>query len=875
MAPHPASPPRRLLLLLLLLAAAAARSSALPPDPLFRPFLPPPTASRSHDKGPAAAGNGSLQWHACIAELQQEYLGKVKAAVGNRRALLLDTSPADGWSFGDSLTQELLLAHLPAGSTRVGCSLKSCDVEAVKKLLDVDTVILLPEDHHFGDVWRSHSTFRNMLLSNFAEHQILMLPQGIHYRQKEQANEDAVHFAKHAHHLRLFVRDQVSLNASKELFPEIRSEICPSAAFMVGPIQRTKCSANHDRETDILILTTLSRVGRSRVGDNLKKVIFSLEVEGVAFQVSDWPNMPLPIGSKPLLELLKVHPNLLLGVPSQPYLVNTQCGRDLVVMDGRQGALAAFWATHFATRPACSRGHLAIRRASTWAAAVHLAKSLVTSRDTGYPVSASALLEQEEQEGADDPPAETDLNSPDTSRYQVAGHGVLLGHFDQDELRRTVLNLREGVRDPRKSPLACPGGECPEFRRCHSEFAGVSACKISSLADEYEPMKAPLNCPPLRRHATQEGDNMELLVHDPTCTHIQDFKRHERFNYQVFVLHNVYFNSRGQAFNSTHYFDRNDCSSARRFAYEAGTNVTYFKDIVNFAQWNGGSSSFLLMGGLLEKLKGIPIAHRQGQSIFHHLVGEAMLGLPLSEPSVFNIKDMTDKELFFAERLIMPLFMHCGRPARSVMRYLRTHFYLTQNGLPIFNPDYSLRKHSVAPHNPENWVIVLGKRYHTRGLVQSDEVQALMESLWGKERVVIFDGSLPILEAKALLNRARLFVAVHGAHMANMLLMPVNATIVEIRPILYSNPCFHHLAEVCQLQYYLLMAEGSKDTWADVNIGKGKGCCRVMLLTKHFRTMICPNGSARNSLGCTSCRKISGAKNSTDVQAARVGSFKM
>ena len=78
---------------------------------------------------------------------------------------------------------------------------------------------------------------------------------------------------------------------------------------------------------------------------------------------------------------------------------------------------------------------------------------------------------------------------------------------------------------------------------------------------------------------------------------------------------------------------------------------------------------------------------------------------------------------------------------------------------------------------------------------------------------VLFDTH--VVAAKAMFNRARLFVSPNGALCVNMVFMPFGGHLVEMRPREYHNPCFHHLAEVCELQYYLVMGNGTKQT----NIG--------------------------------------------------------
>ncbi|CAI5527697.1 unnamed protein product [Closterium sp. Naga37s-1] len=140
-------------------------------------------------------------------------------------------------------------------------------------------------------------------------------------------------------------------------------------------------------------------------------------------------------------------------------------------------------------------------------------------------------------------------------------------------------------------------------------------------------------------------------------------------------------------------------------------------------------------------------------------------------------------------------------------------------------PHISFHSCDVASHStmsgaPADWVVVLAQRYNTRALEQHGEVEQLLCALFPRERVVVFDGSLRIADgereigraAKALFNRAVLFVAAHGAALTNAIFMPFKSVLLELRPRDFHKACYHHLAEVCDLQYLLLLCDGAKDT---------------------------------------------------------------
>lgn len=74
------------------------------------------------------------------------------------------------------------------------------------------------------------------------------------------------------------------------------------------------------------------------------------------------------------------------------------------------------------------------------------------------------------------------------------------------------------------------------------------------------------------------------------------------------------------------------------------------------------------------------------------------------------------------------------------------------------------------------------------------------------------------IAARALFNRARLYVAGHGAALSNMVFMPQGSSVVEIRPDAYLNPCFHSLAEASFIDYYLVFGSGNKSSQVFVDV---------------------------------------------------------
>ena len=100
-----------------------------------------------------------------------------------------------------------------------------------------------------------------------------------------------------------------------------------------------------------------------------------------------------------------------------------------------------------------------------------------------------------------------------------------------------------------------------------------------------------------------------------------------------------------------------------------------------------------------------------------------------------------------------PSFQLCHNPNTAFWTFLRLRHLLHPSGVPIFNPDRTIRStrplslHQAASF-PSNWVVVFGRRKGSRRIEQADGILRLLVSTFGAERVEEFRGSLPILQGE-------------------------------------------------------------------------------------------------------------------------------
>ncbi|CAI7909493.1 unnamed protein product [Closterium sp. NIES-54] len=172
-----------------------------------------------------------------------------------------------------------------------------------------------------------------------------------------------------------------------------------------------------------------------------------------------------------------------------------------------------------------------------------------------------------------------------------------------------------------------------------------------------------------------------------------------------------------------------------------------------------------------------------------------------------------------------PIYQDCDHPSRPLWRLLRRRHLLHPSGLPLFNPDWTYRSHrplslSEARSFPPDWVVVLAKRPegHRRSILNFREVEEEVVRRFGSERVLMFNGSLPILQARALFSRARFYIAAHGAALTNMIFMPEQSSVLEIRPEGCNIIVFNTLASACSLRYHLVLTKGDWDSPIVANV---------------------------------------------------------
>ncbi|CAI7788601.1 unnamed protein product [Closterium sp. NIES-54] len=350
-------------------------------------------------------------------------------------------------------------------------------------------------------------------------------------------------------------------------------------------------------------------------------------------------------------------------------------------------------------------------------------------------------------------------------------------HISSDEQNHVWLSYfqKNALNGPK---LNCMGHPCPHFLRCRDGLTcpNVWACWNGGFVDhEMFLTPAPLNCPN-RAAGAKVGD--EEGEYDESCSHKADHGLRMPWALQNFQLSDVYITHDGFLFNATHQFVRGGCHQIGKYTFSPVAALHELHGAWSWAYVSGGN--------------------------FYHVLAEVLPAFVVAA------------RLFHKYRkYLIPATgaQACGTPSRALWHTIRSRHFLHPDSLPLFNPDWTYR--DLPPLTdarmallPADWVVVLAKRPgKKRAIINFAELESAVKRIF-PDRVVTYNGSMGILEARDLFRRARLYIGGHGAALANMVFMSAQATVLEIRPNGCPNACFHQLSYACSLRYDLVLSDG-------------------------------------------------------------------
>jgi exopolysaccharide biosynthesis predicted pyruvyltransferase EpsI len=150
----------------------------------------------------------------------------------------------DHSNVGDSaiwLGEIKLLKELTGNAPKYVSTVESFDYDELMRTLPSGP-ILIHGGGNFGDIWRTHQDFREMILAKFKDRLVVQLPQSIKFQSEASISLCADNIAAHPN-FHLLVRDQPSLNFVQQYFA-CDVQLVPDSAFAIQAIDRPTLPAS-------------------------------------------------------------------------------------------------------------------------------------------------------------------------------------------------------------------------------------------------------------------------------------------------------------------------------------------------------------------------------------------------------------------------------------------------------------------------------------------------------------------------------------------------------------------------------------------------------------------------------------------------------
>ena len=235
----------------------------------------PTTIERNqHEQVPPAtfASNQHLNSadRSTLARIRQTIKEAIGPLLGEGPTLLLDVP--NHLNAGDTLIrfgEEALLRHL--GVTLALTATKDYQLWRHLASAPLDSMVLLHGGGNLGDLYPAHDLYRRTVLERMPRNRVILMPQSIHYRDASAAQEMRKALERHSNAI-VLLRDHVSLDQGRALFPNTDVRFCPDMAFWADlPARHTKSTLSTLRRDDI-------------EGGNINLT----QTEEWGFELSDW-----------------------------------------------------------------------------------------------------------------------------------------------------------------------------------------------------------------------------------------------------------------------------------------------------------------------------------------------------------------------------------------------------------------------------------------------------------------------------------------------------------------------------------------------------------------------------------------------------------
>lgn len=304
--------------------------------------------------------------------------------------------------------------------------------------------------------------------------------------------------------------------------------------------------------------------------------------------------------------------------------------------------------------------------------------------------------------------------------------------------------------------------------------------------------------------------------------------RHGDYFGATLLLSDVYTNYHAQVFDSRRLYIKGGCGEhfpdPLFISTNSTTRVARFDVAVNLAMGLYNYYHALVESvprwaaalPLLRRMPGATLLVSRNDDVYRYVL--QVLGVD-SSLAGFNVHYLDGPgDLAWAATMVVPVSQPCGHSSVAAWDHIRRHH------LRIAPAAAAGTRTSVYDSVPD-WVVVVGGRSTTRRVNETAALVSRLARALGPRRVRLFlhrDAVRPrareFRRTRALLARAVVYVAPHGAGLSNMVFMPRGSSVVEVRPAAFSNACYENLAAVLGFRYYLFYSPGGKDSTLTVRV---------------------------------------------------------
>lgn len=177
--------------------------------------------------------------HQIIANLQTQARNILNTIIPNNAHIILVDYPHHP-NVGDSLIWLGEIAYLKSKGLKPSyvCDYKNYNPNAIRKILNKNSIILIHGGGNFGDIWEHLHNFKLQVLQDFPLIKVIQMPQSIYFENNQNVVKTADAIKKHGN-FTLLVRSHESLAIAQKNF-ESNNMLCPDMAFFIGPITAKK-----------------------------------------------------------------------------------------------------------------------------------------------------------------------------------------------------------------------------------------------------------------------------------------------------------------------------------------------------------------------------------------------------------------------------------------------------------------------------------------------------------------------------------------------------------------------------------------------------------------------------------------------------------